>query len=311
MLLCTDLAFSYGAVMRLFPTSFTAMPGSLFGVFGTNGSGKTTLLNMLAGVLPIMHGDVRLDGESLVGPRRYLKLGVRKKMGVLLQGASCDEKLSAFDNLIFFGRLMGLARKVAHMRAHEALLCATLGDRAHDLVKTFSVGMRRRLELYRTFMHEPRLVLLDEPTAGLDVFESVRFLSFLRDYQKRLNAIVVMVSHKPEELASAQQVLMMRDGAQLFCAEPQGLLDKIDYLRCRFAVMGAVPDLHEMGLFDYSFDEQTSVMKGKIRACDVRALHVSPLFSSGKLSSFTLEKPSLADVYFDLGKGDRGVQTYN
>src|SRR5690606_38856830 len=130
--------------------------------------------------LPISRGHLYFLGANAIAHNGYMRRDLREHIGVLFQTNSSDEKLSVLDNLIYSARLYGLNQARAHEQAQWALNQAALSERAHEPVKKLSVGMRRRLELFRCFLHRLKLVLLDEPTAGLDVAEIAKFFAFLK-----------------------------------------------------------------------------------------------------------------------------------
>lgn len=302
MLECADLNYYYGSSHRLKGVSFGAASGSLLGLFGHNGCGKSTLLKMLGGSLPVKSGNVMFFKGVAIGNDGYVLFRFRKNMGVLFQDTSSDEKLSAFDNLVYGARLMGLSRSSEDDLVKKTLRLANLSERAHDQVKKLSGGMRRRLELYRTFLHRPKIVLLDEPTAGLDVLETARFFSFLKDYQRETGATVLLSTHRPDELMHCDRVIMLVEGRMKADRTPLDMLKDLDYLRCSFAVNEGVASvkLDDLGLFDMVFDDVESTLRAKIRVSDLDTLLSSPMLRRGALKRFSMEKPNLADAYEEL-----------
>lgn len=159
------------AVDRL---SLSIEPGEVFGLLGPNGAGKSTTISMTVGLLRPDSGTVRIDGADPVDP------AVRRRIGVAPQSLAIYDELSARENLLFFGSLYGLDRASRTRRADELLELVGLADRAHGRVGKFSGGMKRRVNLACALVHGPAVVLLDEPTAGVDpqsrhaIFEIVR-----------------------------------------------------------------------------------------------------------------------------------------
>lgn len=300
MLSCTDLTFSYQGTPRVKGVGFTVAASSLFALFGHNGSGKSTLLKMLGGSLPIRSGTVTFMGEPAIGRDGFLRRDIRSSFGVLFQTSSSDEKLSAYDNLFFCARMYGLGRDQAHARALWALKHATLEERAHEPVKKLSGGMRRRLELYRCFVHAPKVIVLDEPTAGLDVAEVSKFFGFLAGYRAETRAAIIMASHQADELLFANHVAMMKDGVILEHGSPNAMLAQLDYLRCSFSLDGThalrLADLH---LYD-AVNESDGSITAKFKAHDLDDFLKQPLLRDAAFRSFAIIKPSLADVYRDM-----------
>lgn len=156
-----DVAFSYGDREALAGVSLSIPSGSVFGLLGPNGSGKSTLLSVFAGLLEPEAGSVQLLGEA---PSTAL----RERIGFLFQDSTLDPLMTAREALSFHGRLFGLSGRTIRERGVELLETVGLADRGDDLTRTLSGGMRRRLELARAFLTRPEVLLLDEPTTGLD-----------------------------------------------------------------------------------------------------------------------------------------------
>ena len=171
-----DLARSFGEFEAVRGVSLEIHAGETFGLLGPNGAGKTTTLSMLATLLPPTRGDVLVFGASVVGDPAE----VRRRVGLAPQQISLYPTLTAQENLDFFGKLHGVAADVRERRVDELLDLVGLTPRRDDLVRTYSGGMQRRLNLACSLIHEPRLLLLDEPTAGVDpqsrenLFEVIR-----------------------------------------------------------------------------------------------------------------------------------------
>jgi ABC-2 type transport system ATP-binding protein len=198
-----DVRKSYGALEALKGVSFQVEDGDMFGLLGPNGAGKTTLLSIISTLLEPSAGEVRLLGVRITPNAREL----RRKIGIVPQELAVYGDLTAQENLAFFGEIYGIRGSILRERVQEVLSAVGLEDRANDRVATFSGGMKRRLNFGAALVHRPRLLLLDEPTTGVDpqsrnhIFEGVR----------RLNAegvTVVYTSHYMEEV----QVLCRRVG---------------------------------------------------------------------------------------------------
>jgi ABC-type multidrug transport system ATPase subunit len=302
VLVCNDLSFAYQGRMRLTKVSFSAPRGQIVALFGHNGSGKSTLLKMLGGSLPVRCGDVSWMSQSALAKNGYLRSDLRKDVGVLFQNCSSDEKLTLIDNLVFSARLYGLSRAQALEKAHEVLFLASLTDRAKDSVKTLSPGLRRRLELYRCFMHEPQLVLLDEPTAGLDVAEIKKFMGFINQYKAARRAAIVIASHHPDELLLADLVVMMKEGKVIEQGAPSAMLKRLDYLRCSFLLDNANDAILDgLQLFQCERNLDGSI-NAKFSLGYLDAFLKSPFVRHASFRSLSIDKPSLADVYRDLAQ---------
>ena len=194
MLEVIELTKDYGGTLALDRVSFRVDEGEMFGLLGPNGAGKTTLLSIVCGLLPATSGEVRLCGRPLRDRR-----ALRREIGIVPQEVALYSKLTARENLHFFGELYGMGGSALRKRVDEVLTAIGLTANADQRTSTFSGGMQRRLNLGAGLVHRPRLLLLDEPTVGVDpqsrnhIFEEVR----------RLNAAgvtVVYTSHYMEEV---------------------------------------------------------------------------------------------------------------
>jgi ABC-2 type transport system ATP-binding protein len=170
------LTKSFGSLVAVDDVSLTVEEGEIFGLLGPNGAGKTTSINMICGVLKPDSGRVLIGGRDI-----WLEpIAVKRELGVVPQEIAVYEDLSARDNLDFWGSLYGLSGGDLRSRVNDALTLVGLSDRAGDKVKGFSGGMKRRLNLCMGLLHRPRLLLLDEPTVGIDPQARLNILDVVR-----------------------------------------------------------------------------------------------------------------------------------
>jgi ABC-2 type transport system ATP-binding protein len=233
-----NLRKRYGTTVALAGATCHVAEGELFGLLGPNGAGKTTLLSILSGLLTADSGDVLLLGK----PLRTNDRDARRMLGIVPQELAVYNDLTARENLRFLGELYGMRGEPLQKRAAEVLSIIRLSDRGDDRVSTFSGGMKRRLNLGAALMHSPRLLLLDEPTVGVDpqsrnlIFEEVR----------RLNAAgttVIYTSHYMEEVqALCTRIGIMDSGRVIACDTVPNLLRLKDG-SVRFRVAGPAPGL--------------------------------------------------------------------
>jgi len=169
--------------------------GEVFGLLGPNGAGKTTTLAMLVTVLRPSAGTARVGGHDVERESHR----VRRKVGIVFQEPSLDTLLTARENLELHGRLYGVPAQRLKARTDEMLALVDLSKRADDLVKTFSGGMKRRLEIARGLMHWPEVLFLDEPTLGLDPATREHVWAYIRDLRARQGTTIVLTTHYMEE----------------------------------------------------------------------------------------------------------------
>lgn len=174
-----DAVKRYGGKLSVDHLNLTVESGEIFGLLGPNGAGKSTTIEMLSGLIPIDHGDIFVDGFSVTRD----PLEVKKRIGLVPQELAIYEELSARDNISFFAKLHGLRGRKLEEQVDEALELTGLTDRQREMPGTFSGGMKRRLNIACAIMHRPKLIIMDEPTVGIDpqsrnhILESIRKLN--------------------------------------------------------------------------------------------------------------------------------------
>jgi ABC-2 type transport system ATP-binding protein len=193
MIVVEKLSRRFGELIAVNEISFRAEPGCVTGLLGPNGAGKTTTLSMIAGLLTPTNGEVHLDGIRVTERPQEAK----KLLGVVPQEIALYEELNARENLEFWGSLRGLSGRELKDRIERTLATVELADRK-DAVAKFSGGMKRRLNLAIGILHEPRILLLDEPTVGIDVHARARILEIIRD-TARAGTTVLYTTHYLEE----------------------------------------------------------------------------------------------------------------
>lgn len=169
--------------------------GEIFGLLGPNGAGKTTLISMLSTLLKPTSGDGWVWGQNI----RKDQDRVRRAIGIVFQDPSLDDELTTYENLEFHGRLYGVAREVRRKRIKDLLTLMELADRERAMVKTFSGGMKRRLEIARGLLHYPKVLFLDEPTLGLDPQTRRRIWEYIRNLNEVEKVTIVLTTHYMEE----------------------------------------------------------------------------------------------------------------
>src|ERR1700690_840538 len=186
-----NLSFSYSDRIALNDLSFAIARGEIFGLLGPNGGGKTTLFKLLSTLVPLQAGDARILGFDL----RSDTIALRRRLGVVFQHPSVDGKLTVAENLAHQGRLYGISGKRLRDRSAAMLEQLSLSARSGDLVETLSGGLKRRVELAKSLLHEPELLVLDEPSTGLDPTARREFLKYLADLRSRQGVTVVLTTH--------------------------------------------------------------------------------------------------------------------
>ncbi len=204
----SDVAYRYGQHEAIGGLSLAVTEGEILVLLGPNGSGKTTLFRLLSTLIPLQQGEVKILGFDL---RREAN-EIRSLLGVVFQAPSIDKKLTVQENVIHFGRLYGLGGAVLRARADEMLARFRLDDRRRDLVETLSGGLRRRVELAKGMLHEPRLLILDEPSTGLDPGARSDLWQYLEQVRRENGVTVVLTTHLLEEAGRADRIAIMHRG---------------------------------------------------------------------------------------------------
>lgn len=175
--------------------SFEVKSGKIFAFLGPNGAGKTTTIKMLTTLLQPTSGSISLNGFSAVDDPN----DVRRSFGIVFQDPSVDDDLTAYENMTFHAGLYGVKKSVSNKRIEELLKFVELWDRKDDLVKHFSGGMRRRLEIARGLLHHPKVLFLDEPTLGLDPQTRNHIWNYIKDLNKKEGITVFFTTHYMDE----------------------------------------------------------------------------------------------------------------
>jgi len=203
--------------------SFNVAQGSIFAFLGPNGAGKTTTIKILTTLLEPTSGEISLNGFSPTKDHD----AVRKSFGIVFQDPSLDDELTVWENMEFHGVLYQVPKKLRRQRIDELLKFVELYDRRHDLVKTFSGGMKRRLEIARGLLHHPKVFFLDEPTLGLDPQTRNHIWSYIQNLNKKEGITVFFTTHYMEEAQRvASQVAIIDHGKIIIQGTPQELIAK-------------------------------------------------------------------------------------
>jgi len=175
--------------------SFEIQSGEIFGLLGPNGAGKTTTISMLSTMQKPTSGTATVNGCDVLTDED----GVRKSIGIVFQDQSLDEELTAYENMDFHGRLYRIPRTEREERISKLLTLVELDERKDDLVKTFSGGMRRRLEIARGLLHRPKVLFLDEPTLGLDPQTRNHLWAYIEQLNEEMGITIILTTHYMDE----------------------------------------------------------------------------------------------------------------
>ena len=297
----SGLCKAFGDVRAVSDVCFEVRAGEIYGLLGPNGAGKTTTISMISGLLRPDAGKVTVDGADFwSNPARAQKI-----MGVVPQEVALYEELSGRENLEFWGRLAGLSAVVARERAGEVLEALSLADRARDAVKNYSGGMKRRINIGCALMHRPKLLLLDEPTVGIDPQARVNILEFARKLCAEGTAILY-TTHYLEEAETLCSRIGIIDHGKLLAEGTLSELQKRLGGDQLFVLEGNLqqanpddwPQFRERFRIIQKLDHQLVVSAQTSRhpsEC-LRDLLELPV----RVENVTLKRPSLNDVFLQL-----------
>jgi ABC-2 type transport system ATP-binding protein len=274
--------------------SFDVRPAELFGLLGPNGSGKTTLFRILSTLMIPSAGRALVMGcDAAQDPAR-----LRRQIGVVFQAQSVDLKLTAYENLWHQGHLYGLRGAVLKKRVAEILARVGLADRAKERVETFSGGMQRRIELAKGLLHHPGVLLLDEPTTGLDPGarrDLWRYLQMLRDEE---HVSVLVTTHLMEEAERCDRLAIFNEGNLVALGTPAELKSEIGG---DVVLLDAATDAASLAeRIRARFHMQTTVLGSQVRI-ERKEGHrfVTDVVEAfpGEIQAISVSKPSLEDVF--------------
>jgi ABC-2 type transport system ATP-binding protein len=289
------LVHRYGDRVALNGVSFSVAEAQLFGLLGPNGSGKTTLFRVLSTLVTPSSGDANICGWSVVSSPRE----VRRNIGVVFQEKSVDVKLTAAENLMHQGHLYGLRGAALKARIAQMLDRVGLSDRARDKVETFSGGMLRRVEIAKGLMHRPSVLLLDEPTTGLDPGARIDLWQYLRILREEEGITVLVTTHLMEEAERCDRLAILAEGRIAGLGTPTELKNAIGGDVVVFDVAG--PESMKQKL-EQRFRVRPVVMAGRLRLNHDNghrfAAEVAEAFP-GEILGASVSKPSLEDVFIE------------
>lgn len=218
----SELSFAYGDRVALDSVTFAVQRGEIFSILGPNGGGKSTLFRLLSTLIPIQRGSIAVLGHKL--PAEQLE--VRRLLGVVFQSPSLDRKLTVLENMLGQAALFGIVGKRAKQRCQDLLEQFGLADRSRDLSESLSGGQRRRVEIAKGMIHSPQILLMDEPSTGLDPGVR-RELGQLLDRLRGEGMTIVMTTHLLEEAERADRLAIIDEGHLVALDSPEALQQSV------------------------------------------------------------------------------------
>jgi ABC-2 type transport system ATP-binding protein len=305
-----ELTKQFGTFTAVDHISFEVGQGELFGLLGPNGAGKTTAIRMLTTLLAPTSGQAWVAGHDVVAAPRK----VRESIGVVPQALTSDLELTAWQNLDIYGEFYGLGRAARHARAEHLLEMVGLSERAHDMVATYSGGMRRRLEIARGLIQSPQVLFLDEPTIGLDPQARRAVWDLLEQLRTKSNLTISLTTHYMDEAEKLCDRIAIIDGGKIVAIgttrELQAMVKGSDRIRIEvagdasraIAALRAQPYVQEI-----SQEGAGAIVIATADGAHAMPKVIEQLEGVGaKINAMSIERISLEDVFIRFtGRGLR------
>lgn len=289
----SGVSHSYGSHQALDSVDFEVAPGEIFGLLGPNGGGKTTLFRILATLLPIQQGSVEIDGHDA----RSDVSGLRSRIGVVFQSPSLDIKLTVRENMLHHGHLYGLYGGSLSAAVAEGLSRIGLADRAGDMVETLSGGLKRRVELAKGLLSEPSVLILDEPSTGLDPGARRDLWAYLAALREESGTTILVTTHLMEEAEHCDRLGILDRGRVVSIGTADTLRSKIggDILTIRAENADAL-----CTALNERFGQSAKVINGTVRLESPDARHlIRQIYEAfpEQVGAISLGRPTLEDVF--------------
>ncbi len=282
----------YGDLVAVDKLSINIEEGEIFGLLGPNGAGKTTTLSMLATLLKPTSGTSRVNGYDIITH----PADVRRSIGIIFQDPSSDDVLTGRENLYLHALMFGVPKEERSQRIDYVLGLVDLRDRANDIVKKYSGGMRRRLELGRGLLHNPRILFLDEPTLGLDPQTREHIWAYIENLVKSEKVSVIITTHYMDEADRLCNRVAIIDHGQVSALDrPSALKSKVGGEIIKLRVRS--PKLEPLKGLDYvlSIDQSGSTLRLTVRDASAHLQEV--LSMVGEVDSVEVHTATLNDVF--------------
>jgi ABC-2 type transport system ATP-binding protein len=284
----------FGRTLALDNVSFEVRANELFALLGPNGAGKTTLLHILCTILRPGGGTARINGADVIKN----PLQARRHLGVVFQEPSLDDRLTLYENLNFHGLVYGVPAALRRKRIDEMLALVELSDWRDRLVRTLSSGMKRRLEIARTLVHDSRILCLDEPTVGLDAQTRERIWQYVYRLRRERNITVIVTTHYIEEVEGCDRVCIIDRGRILAQDTPAALRAAHGRKIIRVAARDESTAADIAAAYpDVAVRNGTEIVLDSKDGADADAF-LSRYGS--RIRSFAVEEPSLESVFLSL-----------
>jgi ABC-2 type transport system ATP-binding protein len=291
-----NLVKKYGSLTAVDHISFDVAPGEIFGFLGPNGAGKTTTINILCTLLKPTGGNAKICGNDVIRQRDQ----VRRCIGLVFQEPALDEYLNAEQNLRFHAYAYSLPKEVREPRIAEVLALVDLADWRKKKVQTFSGGMKRRLEIARGLLHNPRVLFLDEPTLGLDPQTRRHIWDFVLELRQRQHLTIFLTTHYMDEAENCDRISIIDRGRIIALDTPEKLKDS---LGGDVVTLTAEDNQAAARELTEKFQVSPEIQDGHIRFSVPHGETFLPKLMQdfrSRLTSIGIHRPTLDDVFLKL-----------
>jgi len=293
--LADGLRKSYRELEAVKGVDFQVMAGETFGFLGPNGAGKSTTISMLCTITRPTGGLARVAGFDVVREQAQ----VRRHIGLVFQDTTLDDYLTATENLGFHAELYGVPKQQVKERLQQVMEMVGLWDRKDSLVRTFSGGMKRRLEIARGLLHSPRVLFLDEPTVGLDPQTRSHIWGYITELKKRENVTIFLTTHYMDEAEYCDRIAIIDDGVIVASDTPEALKASVGQDRVE---LHTADDQATIASLREHFQIEAKVSEGAVAFFVADGEEFVPrLFAELRISihSVRVARPTLDDVFMN------------
>lgn len=297
-----NLVKRYGDFLAVDNMNLNVKEGEIFGLLGPNGAGKTTTINTIAGLTKVDSGDIKIFGKSM----KHHELEIKRNMGIVPQEIAVFEELTAYENVMFFGKLYGLKDGNLKDKVQEALNFTGLWDRRKDFPKNYSGGMKRRLNIACAIVHQPKIIIMDEPTVGIDPQSRNHILQSVKELN-RLGSTIIYTSHYMEEIEELCTDITIMDHGKIIASGTKDELKALISSEDKISV--------EVSSVNYTLIDNIKKLQG-VRECsnvgnvitivsNKNSKNLSKIIdiineADSEIISINIEKPTLEGVFLTL-----------
>ncbi len=298
----TNVTKRYDDQLAVDKVNFTIQEGEIFGLLGPNGAGKSTLLSMLCGVVNMDKGDITIGEHSI----NKNPVNVKRLLGYVPQDLALFENLTIMDNLDYFAGMYGLKGKLKKERIKEALEVTGLAERKKDKVKKLSGGMKRRLNIACAILHRPKVLIMDEPTVGIDPQSRNHILEFTKGMNEKYGTTIIYTSHYMEEIQRLCNSLIILDqGKEIIRGTKEEILQavidesilNIDLMEQKPEIIGGLRKVE--GIVEVTYED---VLKVVVKSGEYKLEDVLKVIreSGGHIVNMNIQEPNLETVFLSL-----------